>query len=222
MKLLFTVFIPLLPLESLRPRWSEPGPYAVIDKGVVVAMSREAACEGVRLGMRNGGVAAIAPEALILERERSKESAALDAIATALMQFTPEITHQADHSLLLDVSASLTLFDGPRALCGRVMRSIETLGFTAQLGAAPTAEGAWLLARSPRMKGLASRRRVLSMKSLHHRLNLLPCGLVPAAAPNASERCANCRVQACFAEQTKTLLLRWTVHMVNSLKCLSG
>jgi len=177
------VFIPLLPLESLRPRWSEPGPYAVIDKGVVVAMSREAACEGVRLGMRNGGVAAIAPEALILEREVEKESAALDAIATALMQFTPEITHQADHSLLLDVSASLTLFDGPRALCGRVMRSIETLGFTAQLGAAPTAEGAWLLARSPRMKGLASRRRVLSMKSLHHRLNLLPCGLVPAAAP---------------------------------------
>lgn len=176
------MYIPLLSLEALRPRWSKPGPYAVIDKGVVVAMSPDAARAGVRMGMRNGGVAAVAPDTGLLERDIEKESAAQEAIATALMQFTPELTFQDDHSLLLDVSASLTLFKGPRALCCRVMRSVETLGFTAQLGAAPTAEGAWLLARSPRMKGFTHRRRVLSMKGLHHRLDLLPCGLVPAAA----------------------------------------
>lgn len=181
MKLLLTVYIPLLSLEALRPRWSERGLYAVIEKGIVVSMSREAAQAGVRLGMRSGGVAAVAPDTVLIERECEKEQEALDAVATALMQFTPEICFQPDHSLLLDVSASLTLFRGPRALCGRVMRSVETLGFTTQLGAAPTAEGAWLLARSHRMKGFAQRRRVLSMKSLHHRLNLLPCGLVPAA-----------------------------------------
>jgi len=183
MKLLFTVFIPFLSLEALRPRWSEPGAYAIIDKGVVVAMSQEALRAGVREGMRSGGVAAIAPGTGFLEREVEKEEAALNAIATALMQYTPEITFQADHSLLLDVSASLSLFKGPRSLCGRIMRSIETIGFTAQLGAAPTAEGAWLLARSYRMKGLPHRRRVLSMNSLHRRLNLLPCSLVPASVP---------------------------------------
>lgn len=175
------MFIPLLSLEALRPRWSEPGPYAIIDKGLVVTMSQEAARAGVRLGMRSGGVAAIAPNTSLLERELEKEEASLDAIATALMQYTPEIAFQADHSLLLDVTASLTLFRGPHSLCARVLRSIETLGFTAQLGAAPTAEGAWLLARSSRMKGLIHRRRVLSMNSLHRRLNLLPCGLAPAA-----------------------------------------
>lgn len=175
------MFIPLLPLESLRPRWSEPGPYAVIDKGIVVAISQDAARAGVRPGLRSGGVVAIAPETGLLERNIEKEAASLNAVATALMQFTPEITFQADHSLLLDVSASLTLFRGPRALCSRIMRSVEALGFTARLGAAPTAEGAWLLARSYRMKGVTHRQRVLSVKSLHRRLNLLPCGLVPAA-----------------------------------------
>jgi len=146
-------------------------------------VSQEAACAGVRLGMRNGGVLAVAPDTGILEREVPKEEMALDAIATALMQYTPEITLQADHSLLMDVSASLTLFRGVRALCAHVVRSIESLGFTAHLGVAPTAEGAWLLARSLRVKGQPYRRRVLSTNSLHGRLNLLPCHLMPAAIP---------------------------------------
>jgi len=146
-------------------------------------MSQEAATTGVRLGMRSGGVAAIAPDTRLLERDAAKEESALTAIATALMQYTPEITFQADDSLLLDVSASLTLFRGPRALSHRIIRSIQALGFTALLGMAPTAEGAWLLARGPRMKGHTYRHRVLSMKSLHRRLNLLPCSLVPASGP---------------------------------------
>ncbi|CAN7408906.1 Y-family DNA polymerase [Duganella sp. LjRoot269] len=183
MKLLFTVHLPLLPLESLRPRWSEPGAYAVIDQGQVVTMSPEAARGGVRLGMRSGGVSAVAPETVILERSPEKEELAFDAISTALMQFTPEVTLQSDFSLLLDVSASLTLFRGPHALCLRVAHSIVTLGFTAQLGVAPTAEGAWLLARSCRAKGAMFRRRVLSMTTMQRRLGQLPCGLVPAAVP---------------------------------------
>ncbi len=146
-------------------------------------MSPEAARDGVRLGMRSGGVSAVAPETVILERSPEKEALALDAIATALMQYTPDVTFQCDFSILLDVTASLTLFRGPHALCLRVMRSIVTLGFTAQLGVAPTAEGAWLLARSYRAKGTVHRRRVLSMMTLHRRLGQLPCGLVPAAVP---------------------------------------
>lgn len=177
------MYLPLLPLEALRPRWSEAGPFVVIEQGLVVTMSTEATRAGIRLGMRSGGVSAIAPDTVILERAPAKEELALNAIATALMQYTPEITFQPDFSILLDVSASLTLFKGPHALCLRVMQSIATLGFTAYLGAAPTAKGAWLLARSTRTKGIMLRRRVLSMITMQRRLNLLPCGLVPAALP---------------------------------------
>ncbi|MGI4847084.1 MAG: hypothetical protein ACRYGK_02950 [Janthinobacterium lividum] len=180
MKLLLSVYLPLLPLEALRPRWSEPGPVVVIDQGQVLAMSPEAAWAGVRLAMRSGGVAAIAPATLILERALEREDLALDAIATALMQYTPEVTHLDEFSVLLDVSASLTLFGGAHALCQRVMRSVSALGFTLQLGAAPTAGAAWMLARSSRRKGELLRRRVLSPASMLRRLDMLPCHLAPA------------------------------------------
>ena len=155
----------------------------VVEHGLVLAMSRQAAQAGVRLGMRGGGVAAIAPDTTVLERAADKEDQALDAIATALMQYTPDITYQPDWSLLLDVSASLTLFRGPHALCLRVLRSVAALGFTLQLGAAPTAEGAWLLARNAPPKDQPKGRRVASMERLQQRLNQLPCELIPAAVP---------------------------------------
>lgn len=183
MKLLLSAHLPLLPLEALRPCWSEPGAFVVIDKEVVVSMSTGAARAGVRLGMRSGGVMAVSPDTTILERDHAKEEIALNALATTMMQYTPEVAYQPDFSVLLEVSASLTLFKGPLALCNRVMRSIEMLGFTVQLGAAPTPEGAWLLAHSYRAKGMTLRRRVLSLTTMQRRLNVLPCSLVPAAAP---------------------------------------
>lgn len=185
MKLLLSVYLPLLPLETLRPSWSEPGPYAVLHQEQVTTMSPAAARSGVRLGMRSGGVTAIAPGTTLLERSLVKEALALDAIAMALLQYTPEVTFQGDFSILLEVSASLRLFKGPHAICGLVSRSIAALGFTAHLGAAPTAQGAWLLARSSRRKGALLRRRTLKMKSLEEHLDRLPCELLPAAAVHA-------------------------------------
>ena len=148
----------------------------------VTAISPGAAHSGVRLGMRIGGVSAIAPATVILERSLEREALALDAIAMALLQYTPEVTLQDDFSILMDVSASLRLFKGPHAICGSIARSIAALGFTARLGAAPTAQGAWLLARSLRRKGAVLRRRALTMKSLERMLDRLPCELLPAAA----------------------------------------
>lgn len=149
---------------------------------MVLTLSAEAARDGVRPGMRSGGVAALSPHSQLLERAPAQEALALDAIATALMQYTPEVSLQPDCSLLLDVSASLLLFDGPRALCARVMCSVSALGFTGQLGAAPTASGAWLLARSERRKGRHRQRRVVALATLARCLDQLPCALLPEAA----------------------------------------
>lgn len=149
-------------------------------QGQVSAISPGAAHSGVRLGMRIGGVSAIAPGTVTLERSLEKEALALDAIAMALLQYTPEVTLQDDFSILMDVSASLRLFKGPHAICGAIARSIAALGFTARLGAAPTAQGAWLLARSFRRKGTVFRRRALTMKSLERLLDRQPCGLLTA------------------------------------------
>jgi protein ImuB len=183
MKLILCAYLPLLPLEALRPRWSEPGPFAVIEQGQVLCMSADAARSGVRPGMRAGGVAAVAPATVLLERAVDKEGEALHAIATALMQYTPEVALAHDFSVLMNVGRSLRLFHGAHPLCHRAADTIRTLGFSAYIGAAPTGEAAWLLARSMRRKGYPLRRRVLRQSSLQTALGALPCSLVPAALP---------------------------------------
>lgn len=149
---------------------------------MVVAVSRDAARAGVRPGMRGGGVLAVAPESVALERDADKERQALNAVAMALLQFSPEVTFVDDFGILMDVSASLRLFNGPVAICHRVRASVLALGFTLRLGAAPTATGAWLLARGRRNKHVVLRRRVLAMPSLERCLDRLPCALLPSAA----------------------------------------
>lgn len=187
---MLSLHLPLLPLEALRPRWSEPGPYAVLEREQVVVASRDAVMQGVKVSMRAGGVAAIAPDTCMLERSVEQEQAALDAIAMALLKYTPEVSFADDSSIIIDVSASLRLFGGPLAICRSVAASVVGLGFTAIIGAAPTPKGAWLLARSnsnsnssSRKKGALAARRVLKMTTLTRKLDALPCQLLPAALP---------------------------------------
>lgn len=133
---------------------------------------------GVRPGMRNGSVQAICPDAVLHEHDAAREQEALAGIALALLQYTPEVALAGAGGLLLDVSASLRVFGGRLALARMVRASVRMLGFTPQLGMAPTAQGAWLLARHA-----GRRRRVVRMKSLAYRLDALPCLLLPALLP---------------------------------------
>jgi protein ImuB len=130
--------------------------------------------------MRRASVAAIAPGLQLLERDSSKEQMAIDSIALTLLQYTPEVAFAKDDSILLDVTASLSAFGGRLALCRRVKHSIAVLGFTGQVSCAPTAHGAWLLARH----ATSLSRRTLKMSSMTKRLDALPCNLLPAARPH--------------------------------------
>ncbi|MCU6501847.1 DNA polymerase Y family protein [Rugamonas sp. A1-17] len=183
MPLLLSLYLPLLPLETLRRSWSEPAAHAVMDGGEVLIASPLAMESGVRPGMRTGGVATIAPGTIMLERDVEKEARALDAVALALLQFTPNVAFDADFSMMLDVGASLRLFGGPVALCRLVRHSVQRLGFTAVLGGAPTAHGAWLLAHAPYEHARSPRRRCLQLRTLTSRLDRLPCAIEPAAHP---------------------------------------
>lgn len=145
--------------------------------------SDEALFSGVRVGMRVGGVSAIAPATKIIERNAEREQLALDSIAMALLQFTPEVTLAEDFSLLLDVTASLRLFGGRLAICRRVRASIGTLGFTAHIGAAPTAMAAWLFARWVPSRNQIILRRALKISTMERQLDRVPCNLLPAAEP---------------------------------------
>jgi protein ImuB len=177
------IHLPLLPLETFRPRWCEPGNHVVVDREKVYAASRQAADCGIRGGMRRAGVHALCPDAVLHERDAAREQAALESIAIALLQYTPEVALTEESSLLLDVTASLRAFGGRLALCRLVRARLYGLGFTPQIGMAPTAYGAWLLARQPGNRSHPRLRRVVRLENMMRRLDALHCLLLPAARP---------------------------------------
>ena len=185
MHLLLSVYFPLLPLQALRPSWSEAGPYVVIDKERVLVASPDALTLGVLPDMRSGGVAAVAPDAITLERDVQRERDMLDAAVLALYRFTPDIALESDFGMLLDVGPSLTLFHGPAALSRLVVDALDRLGLSARLGVAPTAAGAWLLARRAQSKKSRHRTRVLKASTLIRQLDHIPCAMLPAARPHS-------------------------------------
>jgi len=175
------VHLPLLPLEALRPRWCEPAPRVVLEQTRVVVASALAAAAGVRAGMRRGGVQSLCPAAQLLERDPGREQAALRETALALLRYTPEVALAEENSLLLNVGASLSAFGGARALCRRVGADVTALGFGARIGLAPTAQGAWLLARHAG----DGRRRTLGAAAMTRRLDALPLTVLPPARAHA-------------------------------------
>jgi protein ImuB len=182
MRLWIGVHLPLLPLETFRPRWSEAGPHLVLDRERVIVASAMALDAGVRIGMKCAGVLTLCPDAQLHDRDDKREQAAIDGVALCLLQYTPEVALAAEHSLLMDVSASLRAFGGLRSLFRLVRNSVMDLGFTARISLAPTAQGAWLLAHavaSPRQR----RRRVVRTETLTQCLNRLPCTLLPSVYP---------------------------------------
>lgn len=146
----------------------------------MIALTRLASLQGVRTGMRQASAMAVAPEVLLMPRAPDREQAALDAVAMALLQYTPELALADEATLLMDVSASLSAFGGRLRLCRRVKDSVHALGFSVRLGMAPTAQAAWLFAhhRGPR-------RRVVQAHKANQLLDSLPFSVLPAARSHA-------------------------------------
>ncbi|MDB5959336.1 MAG: polymerase [Massilia sp.] len=168
------------------PNWSSesgasPNVVVVLEQERVLAMSPLARAAGVQAGLRRGGVLMLAPDARLFDRAPEREAEALNAVAMALLQYTPLVAQAEESTLLIDIGASLRLFGGIASLCRQIRANLRTLGFTASLSCAPTARGAWLLARHG-----GKRPRSLRMASLERRLDRLPTALLPPARPFAA------------------------------------
>jgi protein ImuB len=179
MRLWIGLHLPRLPLEVFSPSWSTDPGSVVIEQECVLVASPGARAAGVQVGMRRGGVLMLLPDARIHERAPTLEFDARQAVALALLQYTPQVTEAEEATLLMDIGASLRLFGGIRALSARVRENVAALGFTAFIGCAPTARGAWLLAR-------ARAGRAIQMESLVRRLDLLNVLLAPPARAYAA------------------------------------
>ncbi|AET95130.1 hypothetical protein BYI23_D016200 (plasmid) [Burkholderia sp. YI23] len=169
------VYLLHLSREVFQPSWSSTSDttsgLVVLDHERVVALDQAAHDAGVRVGMRKGGVLTLAPDARIHDKDELKEQQAVADVATALMQFSPQVSIAEEQTVLVDVSASLRLFGGVRALRRAIRASLSAFGFTVRMSVAPTGQSAWLMAR---YRG----GRRLSIRSLMRQLPRLPALLV--------------------------------------------
>lgn len=179
MRLWIGLYLSQLPLEVFEPSWLDDGIRVVLEHEKVLGMSYAARAAGIKLGMRRGGVLMLVPNARIHERSVADEEAALQAVAIALLKYTPLVTLAEESTLLIDIGASLRLFGGIRALCRLVRTDLRNLGFSGRLSSAPAARGAWLLAR---FRG----GRVLKQATMARYLDGLPAMSVPGARSFAS------------------------------------
>ncbi|WP_193727705.1 Y-family DNA polymerase [Paraburkholderia franconis] len=180
MRVFLAVHLPKLPLEVFRPRWS-PEPVhgsAVLEKDKVAIADSAARAAGVRLGMKRGGVLTLSPETALYERDIVRENAAQREVGVALMKFSPDVALLDEATVLVEVGASLRLFGGLLSLCRQAKVVLDALGLTARISAAPTGQGAWLLAKH-------GNGRVLQLASLERVLAPLPMLAVPEIRPFA-------------------------------------
>ena len=119
----------------------------VVERKRVIGSNQHATDCGIVTGMSEANAWSMCAGLLALPRVAAQELVALHEAALWALHFTPQVALQ-DDCLLLDITASLRLFDGQDKLLAQLVDGFHDLGLHAQMACAPTASAAWLLARS--------------------------------------------------------------------------
>jgi protein ImuB len=151
-------------------------PVALLSRHAVAEANAAAARRGVRPGLKRATALALAPDLRFGQADAARDAQALTAVAHAALAFTPAVTLDGDHTVLLEVQASLRLFGGPARLLQHLRCALAPLGHRVHVAAAPTALGAALLARW--RDDLAHGPHVHDLSALRARLDAVPVWLL--------------------------------------------
>jgi protein ImuB len=145
--------LPDLPLEVYARAQSLDDailPFAVTSGGSrpqIVVANGAARAAGVKRGQPVAGALALAPSIVLRERDEPAEAAALEAVATWAIGFTPTVSLAPPRAVLAEIGGSRKLFGGLPPLVEAIARGLRERGHAARLAIAPTPLGADILAR---------------------------------------------------------------------------
>ncbi|SOE70763.1 protein ImuB [Burkholderia sp. OK233] len=157
--------------------------YALADHAHILMPDFDALRAGVHAGQSRSYALALAPGLKMLAADTARETQAFEAMALALLTYTPKVSLGHAHTLLLEVGSGLRLFGGLRALLSRVSATVAEFGYTARIACAPTAWGAWLLAQAHADRQ-GHRWHVIKETSLARVLDRLSVLLLPVSQAN--------------------------------------
>ncbi|WP_374565714.1 DNA polymerase Y family protein [Ideonella sp.] len=191
-------------------------PVALQAQHRITAVNAAAAERGVAPGMKRATALALAPELVLGMADPLRDAQALQAVAHALLAFTPTVVPAPPDGLLAEVQASLRCFGGAARLWQRMSEALSPLGHRLQRAQAPTALGALLLARAgdePNPPSQLTRSTLSSTDSawatLHQRLLTLPAAwLAPDEAARAQFEAMGLRTLGDLRRQPRAGLAR--------------
>lgn len=154
--------------------------YALADHAHILMPDFDALRAGVQVGHSRSYALALAPGLKMLAADKTRETQAFEAMALALLTYTPKVSLAHAHTLLLEVGSGLRLFGGLRALLSQVSATVAEFGYTARIACGPTAWGAWLLAQAHADRQ-GRRWHVIKETSLARALDRLSVSLLPVA-----------------------------------------
>jgi len=144
------IYLPRLPLEVFTQK-KQHGALVVEEKSnhrrQVLLANTKAHEAGINIGSSISTALSLVSTLSIKKKDEAAEWQALEQLATWAYQFTPYITLQ-EHTLLLEVESSLTLFKGKDALCKHVTDGLQQWGYQYSIACCSTAKSAHLLAKA--------------------------------------------------------------------------
>ncbi|QWT21868.1 DNA polymerase Y family protein [Bacillus sp. NP157] len=163
----------------------EAGPSALLDsrarQRLIATANAEARAQGVRRGQSVAAARALSPALDVRPRDPKAEQRLLAELAAWCYQFSGHVSLVPPNAILMEIGASLRLFDGWPVLAERVRAGLAEQGHAHTLAATPFASASWVFAATADGMVIPEREGVIRMLGA---LPLTQAGL-PAQAVTA-------------------------------------
>ncbi len=171
---------PSLPLEIFSRGSAASEPIAISERQGnrtrVAVCNETASAWGVRRGMPVSAAQALVARLVVRTRDPAAEQESLSGLAAWAGRFTPAVSLQPPNGLLLEIGSCLRLHHGLDHLLGQALTGLEEMGYASAHACAPTAQGAWLLARA------GTQVTVRELAELEQAITALPLSLLDQPA----------------------------------------
>lgn len=130
----------------------EAGPSALLDQQarqrLIALPNAEAAAQGVRRGQSLAAARALCPSLAVRPRDRDAEAGLLAELAAWCYQFSGHVSLVPSQAILMEVGASLRLFDGWPKLVAQLKDGLSEQGHAHTIAATPFPAASWVFAAS--------------------------------------------------------------------------
>lgn len=200
----------------------EAGPSALLDnrarQRLIAAANTEATTFGVRRGQSLAAARALCPSLEVRPRDRDAEARLLAELAAWCYQFSGHVSLVPPGAILMELGASLRLFDGWPVLAERLRQGLSEQGHAHTMAATPFPAASWVFAAHADGMVLPEREGVIRMLGA---LSLSQAGL-PAATVKSLQAMGFRRLDEVFRLPRPELTRRIGRDGVNWLDRIRG